>query len=302
MNFGRIALLALASASMVFMASCKNEEKKAAPKIVVKNKDVQDLKGDAKETDFPLTVAAQPASGLKVSSLAFKVTYKNDAGQNAEQNEKKISAKNETLGYTGKIELTELPAGIKEGTITIIAIDSDKNKTTVDVKYNFSGTTPTPNPGETGWNAEKQGAISHTNGVKSAAYDLKNGKSVTLDNKTAATDRYMMNTSLTDKGFTAAWTSNEVAGIAAPNNKGNGTEFAKIDGDYATITPADAEAKFNAGAKTKDVTGVKEGDVYVAKLSAELYIIKITKVDTKNNSTRKESDKGCIEFSYKAKK
>lgn len=66
MNFGRIALLALASASMVFMASCKNEEKKAAPKIVVKNKDVQDLKGDAKETDFPLTVAAQPASGLKV--------------------------------------------------------------------------------------------------------------------------------------------------------------------------------------------------------------------------------------------
>ena len=288
MNFGRIALLALASASMVFMASCKNEEKKAAPKIVVKNKDVQDLKGDAKETDFPLTVAAQPASGLKVSSLAFKVTYKNDAGQNAEQNEKKISAKNETLGYTGKIELTELPAGIKEGTITIIAIDSDKNKTTVDVKYNFSGTTPTPNPGETGWNAEKQGAINHATGGKNGAFNLKAGKGEMLASGKPE-DRYMMNT------------SRQGADFVASKPKGNNTAFVKATVDYDKVTVADAETAFKAATASTDVAAVAVGDVYLAQKGAEFYIIKITKVDNDNNSTRK-GEKGCIEFSYKAKK
>lgn len=299
MNFGRIALLALASASMVFMASCKNEEKKAAPKIVVKNKDVQDLKGDAKETDFPLTVAAQPASGLKVSSLAFKVTYKNDAGQNAEQNEKKISAKNETLGYTGKIELTELPAGIKEGTITIIAIDSDKNKTTVDVKYNFSGTTPTPNPGETGWNAEKQGAINHATGGKNGAFNLKTGEKVMLASGKPE-DRYMMNTSLQGADFVPGWSSNEVNGLAS-KPQGNKTAFVKATVDYDKVTVADAETAFKAATASTDVATVAVGDVYLAQKGAEFYIIKITKVDNDNNSTRK-GEKGCIEFSYKAKK
>lgn len=299
MNFGKVALLALASASMVFMASCKNEEKKAAPKIVVKNKDVQDLKGDAKETDFPLTVAAQPASGLKVSSLAFKVTYKNDAGQNAEQNEKKISAKNETLGYTGKIELTELPAGIKEGTITIIAIDSDKNKTTVDVKYNFSGTTPTPNPGETGWNAEKQGAINHATGGKNGAFNLKAGKGEMLASGKPE-DRYMMNTSRQGADFVAGWSSKEVDGLAS-KPKGNNTAFVKATVDYDKVTVADAETAFKAATASTDVAAVAVGDVYLAQKGAEFYIIKITKVDNDNNSTRK-GEKGCIEFSYKAKK
>lgn len=299
MNFGKVALLALASASMVFMASCKDEEKKAAPKIVVKNKDVQDLKGDAKETDFPLTVAAQPASGLKVSSLAFKVTYKNDAGQNAEQNEKKISAKNETLGYTGKIELTELPAGFKEGTITIIAIDSDKNKTTVDVKYNFSGTTPTPNPGETGWNAEKQGAINHATGGKNGAFNLKAGKGEMLASGKPE-DRYMMNTSRQGADFVAGWSSKEVDGLAS-KPKGNNTAFVKATVDYDKVTVADAETAFKAATASTDVAAVAVGDVYLAQKGAEFYIIKITKVDNDNNSTRK-GEKGCIEFSYKAKK
>ena len=301
MNFGKVALLALASASMVFVASCKKDEpaKKAAPTVEVKTAGGQVLKGAAKETDFALVVEAKPAKDLKVTEINYMVTY----GTSSSKPAKLSLEKSKTLeAWLGKIERTAIPAEVKEGKIKITAIDSDKNQTIKEIDFNFSGTTPTPNPGETGWNAEKQGGISHTNGIKSAAYDLKNGKSVTLDKNTAATDRYMMNTSQTGKGFTAAWTSDKVTGIAEPNNKGNGTEFAKIDGDYATITPADAEAKFNAGAKTKDVTGVKEGDVYVAKLSSELYIIKITKVDMTNNSTRKESDKGCIEFSYKAKK
>lgn len=302
MNFGKVALLALASASMVFMASCKdNKEKKAAPTIVVKNKDVQDLKGDAKETDFPLTIAAKPATGLKVNSLAFKVTYKNAAGQDAEQKEKKISAKNETLGYTGKIEFAELPAGIKEGTITIIAIDSDKNKTTVDVKYNFSGTTPTPNPGETGWNAEKQGAINHATGGKNGAFNLKTGEKVMLASGKPE-DRYMMNTSMQGADFVPGWSSNEVNGLAS-KPKGNKTAFVKAKAivDYDKVTVAEAETAFKEGTASTDVATVAVGDVYLAQKGAEFYIIKITKVDTDKNSDRK-GEKGCIEFSYKAKK
>lgn len=298
MNFGKVALLALASASMVFMASCKKDEPaKKAPTFVINNKDGKNINGDVKSKEvFPLQVIAKPSEGVTVKSVKYVVSYQ--GGNNPGE----LNIKKTTLGYVGEFKLDVIPAGVEKGTIKFTATDSEKATSDITINFDFTGAAPTPNP-ETGWNAEKQGGISHTNGIGKAAYDLKNGRSVTLDNKTAATDRYMMNTSLTGGGFTAAWTSNEVAGIAAPNNKGNGTEFAKIDGvDYATITPADAEAKFNAGAKTKDVTGVKEGDVYVAKLSAELYIIKITKVDTKNNSTRKESDKGCIEFSYKAKK
>ena len=302
MNFGKVALLALASASMVFMASCGNDEqKKAAPTIIVKNSKIADLKGAATQADFPLTVAAQPAKDLKISKMTFIVAYKNAEKQDAKTAEKEIKAKNETLGYTGKIELTDLPEGIAQGTITITAIDSDKNQTKLDITYNF-GAAPTPGTTESVWGAEKQGAISHTTGVKSAAYDLKSGKNVSLDATTAATSRYMMNNSLSEKGFTAAWTSNEVAAIASPNNKGNKTEFAKIDGDYATLSVADAEKAFAAGAKSTEVTAVTTGNVYVAKLGEELYIIKITNVDTKNNSTRKADDKGCIEFSYKAKK
>ena len=299
MNFGKVALLALASASMVFMASCKKDEPaKKAPTVEVKTAGGQVLKGAAKEADFALVVEAKPAKDLRVTEINYMITY---GGSSSELKKLKLEKSKTLEAWLGKIERKEIPDGVKEGKIKITAIDSDKNQTIKEIDFNFSGATPTPNP-ETGWNAEKQGGISHTNRLGKAAYDLKNGKSVTLDNKTAATDRYMMNTSLTGKGFTAAWTSDKVTGIAEPNNKGNGTEFAQIDGDYATITPADAEAKFNAGAKTKDVTGVKEGNVYVAKLSSELYIIKITKVDMTNNSTRKESDKGCIEFSYKAKK
>lgn len=299
MNFGKVALLALASASMVFMASCKKDEPaKKAPTVEVKTAGGQVLKGAAKEADFALVVEAKPAKDLRVTEINYMITY---GGSSSELKKLKLEKSKTLEAWLGKIERKEIPDGVKEGKIKITAIDSDKNQTIKEIDFNFSGAAPTPNP-ETGWNAEKQGGISHTNGIGKAAYDLKNGKSVTLDNKTAATDRYMMNTSLTGKGFTAAWTSDKVTGIAEPNNKGNGTEFAKIAGDYATITPADAEAAFNAGAKTKDVTGVKENDVYVAKLNTELYIIKITRIDMSNNSARKESDKGCIEFSYKAKK
>ena len=111
MNFGRIALLALASAGMVFFASCNgNKEKKSAPVILVKTgTNLSDLKGDATEASFPLTVIAKPASGLKVSTLEFSVAYKNAAGQDATQAKKKISGKNETAGYTGMIQLADLP-------------------------------------------------------------------------------------------------------------------------------------------------------------------------------------------------
>lgn len=301
MNFGRIALLALASAGMVFFASCNgNKEKKSAPVILVKTgTNLSDLKGDATEASFPLTVIAKPASGLKVSTLEFSVAYKNAAGQDATQAKKKISGKNETAGYTGMIQLADLPAGVKEGTITIFATDSDKSESKLDIKYNLSGTTPTPNPGETGWDAEKQGAINHATGGKNGAFNLKAGKGEMLATGKPE-DRYMMNTSKEKQDFVAGWSSKEVNGLAS-KPKGNNTAFVKATVDYDKVTVADAETAFKAATASTDVAAVAEGDVYLAQKGTEFYIIKITKVDNDNNSTRK-GEKGCIEFSYKAKK
>ncbi len=169
MNFGKVALLALASASMVFMASCKDDKvKKAAPTVEVKTAGGEVLKGAAKETDFALVVEAKPAKDLKVTEINYMVTY----GTSSSKLAKLSLEKSKTLeAWLGKIERTAIPAEVKEGKIKITAIDSDKNQTIKEIDFNFSGTTPTPNPGETGWNAEKQGAINHATGGKNGAFN-----------------------------------------------------------------------------------------------------------------------------------
>lgn len=297
MNFGKVALLALASASMVFMASCKDDKvKKAAPTVEVKTAGGEVLKGAAKETDFALVVEAKPAKDLKVTEINYMVTY----GTSSSKPAKLSLEKSKTLeAWLGKIERTAIPAEVKEGKIKITAIDSDKNQTIKEIDFNFSGTTPTPNPGETGWNAEKQGAINHATGGKNGAFNLKTGEKVMLASGKPE-DRYMMNTSKQGADFVAGWSSKEVNGLKT-NPKGNNTAFVKASVDYDKVTVADADAAFKAGTASTDVAAVAVGDVYLAQKGAEFYIIKITKVDNDNNSTRK-GEKGCIEFSYKAKK
>ena len=298
MNFGKVALLALASASMVFVASCKKDEpaKKAAPTVEVKTAGGQVLKGAAKEADFALVVEAKPAKDLRVTEINYMVTY----GTSSSKLEKLTLEKSKTLeAWLGKIERKAIPDGVKEGKIKITAIDSDKNQTIKEIDFNFSGTTPTPNPGETGWDAEKQGAINHATGGKNGAFNLKAGKGEMLATGKPE-DRYMMNTSKQGADFVAGWSSKEVNGLKT-NPKGNNTAFVKASVDYDKVTVADADAAFKAGTASTDVAAVAVGDVYLAQKGAEFYIIKITKVDNDNNSTRK-GEKGCIEFSYKAKK
>ena len=127
MNFGKVALLALASASMVFMASCKDDKvKKAAPTVEVKTAGGEVLKGAAKETDFALVVEAKPAKDLKVTEINYMVTY----GTSSSKLAKLSLEKSKTLeAWLGKIERTAIPAEVKEGKIKITAIDSDKNQT-----------------------------------------------------------------------------------------------------------------------------------------------------------------------------
>ena len=292
MNFGKYALLALAGVSLLAFTSCKKDEKKPAPSIKV-NYGNNELKGDA--TAFPLIVIATPADEVK--GLSFVVKYKNAEGNDATQDSKKISGKKETLGYTGEIKETDLPTGIKEGTIIITAEGPDA-KSTKEVKYNLSGTpNPTPNPSETGWTTEKKGAINHSNGAANGGFDLKSEKTVSLQSGDAA-NRYMMNVSTDGGAFQKAWSSSKVPSL---NAAGNGTKFAKVTVDYAAVTVEAAKAAFAAASSSTEVTGVNEGDVYVAVKDAEVYIIKVTKIDTNNNSSMR-AGKGCIEFSYKAKK
>ena len=295
MNFGKVALLALASASMVFMASCKKDEPaKKAPTFVINNKDGKNINGDVKSKEvFPLQVIAKPSEGVTVKSVKYVVSYQ--GGNNPGD----LNIKKTTLGYVGEFKLDVIPAGVEKGTIKFTATDSEKATSDITINFDFTGAAPTPNPGETGWNAEKQGAINHATGGKNGAFNLKAGKGEMLASGKPE-DRYMMNTSRQGADFVAGWSSKEVDGLAS-KPKGNNTAFVKATVDYDKVTVADAETAFKAATASTDVAAVAVGDVYLAQKGAEFYIIKITKVDNDNNSTRK-GEKGCIEFSYKAKK
>ena len=291
MNFGKYALLALAGVSLLAFTSCNKDEKKAAPVIKVLS-GTAELNGDATADKFPLIVAAKPADGVKMKELSFVVKYKQ--GDNESKSDKKvISAKDETLGFTGKIAKEDLPQGVAEGTIIITAVDKEKSESTKEVKFNF-GSAPQP---KSEWGAEKKGAINHSNGAANGGFDLKNGNTVSLQKGDAA-NRYMMNVSTDGGAFQKAWSSAKVSSL---NATGNGTKFAKVSVDYATVTPDAAKTAFDAASPSTEVTGVNENDVYVAVKDTEVYIIKVTKIDTENNSSMR-AGKGCIEFSYKAKK
>lgn len=299
MNFGKYALLALAGVSLLAFTSCKKDEKKPAPSIKV-NYGNNELKGDA--TAFPLIVIATPADEVK--GLSFVVKYKNAEGNDATQDSKKISGKKETLGYTGEIKETDLPTGIKEGTIIITAEGPDA-KSTKEVKYNLSGTpNPTPNPSETGWTGTtREGALNHktSNEHPNSAFDLKAGSGLKIREEGKEGNRYMMNTTKGSNEFKAEFTSEKIDfykqdGTVEKSFKGNGCEFTKVTGlDFDKATATEAAAKFVAGTKT---LAVNEGDIVVAKKGDELYLLKITKI----SKTGGRAGQGYMTFSYKTKK
>lgn len=303
MNFGKIALLALAGASMAFFASCgKDEKQKAAPTILVKNKDIKDLGPKALETDFPLNIFVRPTEGLKVSSVSYTVSYKNKEGQAATTPKKDITVKKGPQGYTGQIELKGLPEGIKEGTITIVAVDSEKSEAKAEIVYNFN---PAPNPPqptpESGWGETKEGWLNHKAGNKEGAFNLKTCTAVSITSG-EANDRYMMNTSKGENGkFEASFTSEKVSITANGQNKdymGNKTVFKKVENkEFDKITVKDAEEMIK-NVDTKTVEKAQVNDIFIAKHGDELYLLKVTKIDM--NSLRLNT--GHMVFSYKAKK
>lgn len=303
MNFGKYALLALAGVSLLAFTSCKKDDKaKNPPKFVVNDKDGKNITAElTSRTVFPLEIRVTPGDGLKITELTYSVTYDPASGENKGKIDdlKKVDSH-----FQGHFAEAKIPADKTKGTITFKAVDSDKGENTISIKFNFGGTTPGGNdnpPAETGWGAEKNGAINHVNGVKSGSFDLKNGANVSSEDAAKKESRYMMNTSTGEnKPFVAGWTSDKVASLG--NKEGNGTKFAKVAVDYAKVTVEAAKAAFDAASPSMTVSDVAVDNVYVAVKDAEVYIIKITKVDNTNNSTRKAGDKGCIEFSYKAKK
>ncbi len=304
MNFGKYALLALAGVSLLAFTSCKKEETKNAPTLIIKTKADKEVGKDAvKAEDFDLFANVKVDKSLKVKELSYTVKY-TKANETNQVDGKKEIVKTEYVKtedkYVGKIEKAKIPAEAAKGTIEVVVLDSDGKKVSQTVNFDFSGATPNPGPAptpETGWGAEKNGAINHSNGAANGGFDLKNGVTVSLQSGDAA-NRYMMNVSTDGGAFQKAWSSAKVSSL---NAAGNGTKFAKVAVDYATVTVDAAKTAFDAAGPSTEVTGVNSGDIYVAVKDAEVYIIKVTKVDTNANSSMR-AGKGCIEFSYKAKK
>ncbi len=300
MNFGKYALLALAGVSLLAFTSCKKDDKaKNPPKFVVNDKDGKNITAElTSRTVFPLEIRVTPGDGLKITELTYSVTYDPAAGENKGKIDdlKKVDSH-----FQGHFAEAKIPADKTKGVITFKAVDSEKGENTISVKFNFGGTTPGGNdnpPAETGWGAQKDGAVNHVNGRKEGAFDLKNGKPVSVETGKQA-DFYMINTSTgKETDFVAGWSSDKVTSV---DKTGNGTKFAKVTVDYDKVTVADAKTAFNAASPSTTVSDVVVGNIYVAVKDAEVYILKITKVDKEENSTRKKG-RGCIEFSYKAKK
>ena len=296
MNFGKVALLALAGAGLLYFSSCnKEKESKEAPKFTINdknNKNIDLSKPITDRTIFPLTVIAKPDKDLKVKEITWVVTY----GSSSQPG--KLTIKSESQGYVGKFEATNIPTNVEKGKIKFTATDNKEASTTIELDFNFGNVTPDPGQ-EATWGEVKNGAINHKSTAQGfSAFDLKNGVGLNITTGSKQEDRYMMNTSKGDQDFEATFTSEKVS-VANKDYMGNGTEFVKLDVDFATVTVAAAEAAFNSGSKLKTMT-VTTNDVVAAKKGNEFYILKIGEISKTGHKTR--LSQGYMTFQYKAKK
>ena len=297
MNFGKVALLALAGAGLLYFSSCnKEKESKEAPKFTINDKNNKNIDLSKPITDrmiFPLTVIAKPDKDLKVKEITWVVTY----GSSSQPG--KLTIKSESQGYVGKFEATNIPTNVEKGKIKFTATDNKEASTTIELDFNFG--TVTPDPGqEATWGEVKNGAINHKSTAQGfSAFDLKNGVGLNITTGSKQEDRYMMNTSKGDQNFEATFTSEKVS-VANNDYMGNGTEFVKLEVDFATVTVAAAEAAFTAGSKVKTLT-VATNDVVAAKKGNEFYILKIGEISSTGHTNTRLSQ-GYMKFQYKAKK
>ena len=296
MNFGKVALLALAGAGLLYFSSCnKEKESKEAPKFTINDKNNKNIDLSKPITDraiFPLTVIAKPDKALKVKEITWVVTY----GSSSQPG--KLTIKSESQGYVGKFEATNIPTNVEKGKIKFTATDNKEASTTIELDFNFGTVTPDPGQDAT-WGEVKNGAINHKSTTQGfSAFDLKNGVGLNITTGSKQEDRYMMNTSTGDQNFKAEFTSEKVS-VSNKDYMGNGTEFVKLSGvDFTTVTVAAAEAAFNSGSKFKTMT-VTTNDVVAAKKGSEFYILKIGEI-SQTGHTR--TSQGYMKFQYKAKK
>lgn len=299
MNFGKVALLALAGAGLLYFSSCnKEKESKEAPKFTINdknNKNIDLSKPITDRTIFPLTVIAKPDKDLKVKEITWVVAY----GSSSQPG--KLTIKSESQGYVGKFEATNIPTNVEKGKIKFTATDNKEASTTIELDFNFGNVTPDPGQ-EATWGEVKNGAINHKSTATGfAAFDLKNGVGLNITTGSKQEDRYMMNTSTGDQNFKAEFTSEKVS-VGNKDYMGNGTEFVKLSGvDFTTVTVAAAEAAFTAaGSKVKILT-VATNDVVAAKKGNEFYILKIGEI-SQTGHTKTRLSQGYMKFQYKAKK
>jgi hypothetical protein len=167
---------------------------------------------------------------------------------------------------------------------------TDKNGST---SLNFSITVAA---GGTALATEKTGVIYHIQASSgNGAWDLvADVKKMSGD---AATSKDMIQASNNVSG--SAWVAGWNVGA------GCGTTYVKASAsfDYTTATVESTTAAYTGGTSTASVTGVANGDIYIAKLrgGSDYAVIKITTVDPNDASQTAGSNKGSITFSYKKK-
>lgn len=313
MKIKGIALMALA-ASMVLgvTSSCKKEDHSiAGPEITVRKGNETVKPGTPIEPPFDITVKVNEKTKIDKVSYVFKYKNGNNEVTSAsvalekDVNNSSISGKNEvTIRFTGEGKMA-LPSSA--GKFIITALDKNGTTSTYEQTIGKAGSTPTPNPGqgETKMKDKGEGYISHAGGQSLGAFNLKTGKPVSAGTAGKAADRYMINNTPAGENqvFVPGWVSDEIVVNGSKDQsknytcKGNGTVFAKADSkfDYDNAT-VEACRKVLDNGSSKKVASCAVGDVFVAQMGSEIYVLKIKSISKDKN----RANVGHITFMYKS--
>ncbi|BDX39061.1 hypothetical protein CYCD_24160 [Tenuifilaceae bacterium CYCD] len=144
-----------------------------------------------------------------------------------------------------------------------------------------------------------------------ACWDLKGDSTVTAIGDNYSVKRYIINSdninsANIESNFTGSWTSNSVSWTSAGGTNyvtnGNGIKYVKANSfDYTNAKVEKANYVFELAGTTNQLTSIVNpavDDIYIAKKDAELYVIKITELNTTEAAPTK-ANTGVLRFTYK---
>lgn len=274
MNKIKILALALIATAITFSSCKKDEETPDGPTLTVTSSESSVWYGDSIVFNYNIT------SNEKLELFTASSNLLGDTDQEIDD----FGGDHSTSGtVTFHIPTTGLSDG---GSIVYSFYAEDKDGATYGDSKTITVSTSAPVT-DTPMTDAQTGVINNLIGASQGAWDLVANAGVSSSGDAA--DKDIANTTTT--GSTAPETF-ETEWEAL-----NATMFVMDAGfDYANATVEAATAAFAAGTATATVSGVANGDVYVAKLRGgdDYAVIRITNVDV---TTDNNDDK--IEFEYK---